>query len=230
MTGTNKQQARAKTPENDGFEEARAAIFATALGLAPFDGWTALMLRRAADDAGVDRPVQKAAFPRGVRDLLHYWSAQADTEMTAQMAGPDFQNLKIREKVAFAIRARLDGLRPHKEAARRAAALLALPPYGLLGGRLAWNTSDAIWRGLEDKSTDFNFYSKRAILTGVWTSVFARWLGDDSQDEAATKAFLDARIENVMQIEKAKARLREIRLDPAKPIEMLARLRYPAGR
>jgi len=227
MTGENQPQARAKTLENDGFEEARAAIFDAALGLAPFDGWNGLMMRRAAKDAGVDRPVQKAAFPGGVRDLLRYWSAQADAEMVAQMAGPGFKNLKIREKVVFAVRARLDGLRPHKEAARRAAALLALPPYGLLGGRLAWNTSDAIWRGLGDKSTDFNFYSKRGILTGVWTSVFARWLGDDSKDEAATDAFLDARIENVMQIEKAKARMREIGLDPIKPIEMLARLRYP---
>ena len=106
---------------------------------------------------------------------------------------------------------------------------MALPTSGLLGPRLAWATADAIWRGLGDKSTDFNFYSKRGILSGVWTSTFARWLADDSDDEAATKAFLDARIDNVMQIEKVKARVRDLEFDPTKPIEALAKLRYPAG-
>jgi len=145
------------------------------------------------------------------------------------MAAPEFARLKIREKVAFAVRARLAAIRPQKEAARRAAAALALPIYGTLGAELAWKTADAIWRGLNDRSTDFNFYSKRGILTGVWLATLTHWLGDDSDDEGSTRAFLDARIENVMQIEKAKAKLREWNFDPAKPVAWLAKLRYPAG-
>lgn len=226
-----------KTPENpsespkiDGFEPVRAAIFENLLAIAPFDGWTATALRQAAKEAGADSAAAIAAFPGGVRDALRYWSERLDAAMAARMTGPEFAGLKIREKVAFAVRARLDAMRPHKEAARRAAALLALPPYGIFGAKLAWRTADAIWRGLGDTSTDFNFYSKRGILVGVWTSTFARWLADDAEDEAATKAFLDARIENVMQIEKAKAKIRELGLDPAKPIGWLAKLRYPAGR
>jgi len=217
-------------PEDDGFEPARTMILAEALKLAPFDGWTQLMLRRAAAEAGVDRPVLKAAFPRGVADVLRFWSERADAAMLEAMAAPAFSELRIREKVAFAVRARLDALAPDKEAARRAAALMVLPPYGLVGAQLAWRTADTVWRGLNDKSTDFNYYSKRGILTGVWTSVFARWLADDSVDQASTNAFLDARIENVMQIEKAKARVKKLGLDPKAPIEFLARLRYPAGR
>lgn len=224
-----------KTPENpgkcaeiDGFDEVRAALLAQLLTIAAFDGWTFKSLEQAANDAGVDPAALRAAFPREIGDVLRYWSEAADAEMAAAMAAPEFAGLKIREKVAFAVRARLDVMRPHKEAARRAAALMALPTHGLLGARLAWKTSDAIWRGLGDKSTDFNFYSKRGILTGVWTSTFARWLGDDSEDEAATNAFLDARIDNVMQIEKAKAKVRDLDLDPARPIAWLAKLRYRA--
>ncbi len=217
------------TAEIDGFEPVRQAVLAEALKMAAFEGWTGQMLASAGESVGIAPASIRAAFPGGVRDLLRYWSAETDRTMSAAMSGPEYEALKIREKVAFAIQARLDALRPHKEAARRAAALLALPPYGLLGARLAWSTADAVWRGLKDKSTDFNFYSKRGILTGVWTSVFARWLADETAEEAATKAFLDARIGNVMQIEKAKARMREIGLDPAKPIEWLAKLRYPAS-
>lgn len=214
----------------DGFETARAALLKAALVEAPFEGWTAAMMDNAAAAAGVAPAVREAAFPKGVRDLLRYWSQETDAAMRTAMEAPTFAGLKIREKVAFAVRARLDVLRPHKEAARRAAALTALPPYAVLGAELAWRTADAIWRGLGDRSTDFNFYSKRGILTGVWTSTFARWLADDEEDEAATLAFLDARIDNVMQIEKAKAQVRKLGLDPAAPIRALARLRYPESR
>ena len=214
----------------DGFEPARRKLLDAALIWAAFDGWNGAMMDKAARGAGLEPSVVAAAFPGGARDLLRYWSIRADEAMRDAMADPAFSDLKIREKVAFAVNARLDVLRPHKEEARRAAALLALPISGLLGAQLAWKTADAIWRGLGDKSTDFNFYSKRGILTGVWTSVFARWLADDSEDEAATQAFLDARIANVMEIEKAKGRIRKLGLDPAAPIRALAKLRYPRTR
>ena len=225
----NPPDSPAEGPETDGFEPARQLVLRAMLARAAFDGWTGTALQAAATEAGVDSATLAAAFPKGVEDMLRAWSGEADAEMSAAMVGEGFTTLKIREKVVFAVKARLAALRPHKEAARRAAALLALPIYAPLGTKLSWNTADAIWRGLGDTSTDFNFYSKRGILTGVWVSTMARWLSDDSQDEAATNAFLDARIENVMQIEKAKAKLRDLNIDPLKPVEWLAKLRYPAG-
>lgn len=218
-----------ETPEKDAFSEERQAILKAMLARAAFDGWTEAALSGAARDAGVSSANLAAAFPEGVADALRAWSDDVDRAMTAAMAAPAFQSLKIREKVTAAIRARLDVLRPHKEAARRAAATLALPIFGTLGARLAWKTADAVWRGMNDSSTDFNFYSKRAILSGVWLSTLTRWLADEDEDESQTHAFLDARIENVMQIEKGKAKLRDLNLDPRKPIEWLARLRYPAN-
>lgn len=188
------------------------------------------MLRRAAHDADVDRAHLAAAFPGGVIDVLRYWSLLADETMGGGMAASEFATLKVREKVAGAISLRLGALSAHKESARRAAATLALPPYVGLGARLAWATSDAIWRGLGDKSTDFNFYTKRATLFAVWTSTFARWLADDSAEEAETSAFLARRIENVMQIEKLKAEARKVALDPDRLFGALAKLRYPAPR
>ncbi len=214
----------------DGFEDARRQILPVMLSTAPFDGWTEVSLREAATEAGVDSAAAHAAFPGGPADVLRYWSDEADRAMTQAMSGPSFDAMKIREKVAFGVLARIGEVRPNKEAARRAAAFLALPLNAPLGASLAWSTADAIWRGLGDKSADFNFYSKRAILTGVWTSVFARWLGDDSEDEKATCDFLDARIANVMEIEKAKARMKKAGFDFAAPASFLAKLRYPAPR
>lgn len=222
----NRDQTRRPGAESDGFEPVRARILPHLLEAAAFDGWTGGALDRAGAAAGVDRAALAAAFPQGAADALKYWSIVADEAMETAMAGPEFAALKVREKVSFAVKARLAALRPHKEAARRAAAALALPIFGGLGAALAWRTADAIWRAMGDRSADFNFYSKRMILSGVWLSTLTRWLGDDSADEAATEAFLAARIEDVMKIEKAKAKIRELNIDPARPVEWLAKLRF----
>lgn len=215
-----------KTDQVDGFEKARAAILQESLTMAPFDGWTTRVVEAAARAAGFSPETASAAFPNGERDLLRYWSARLDEGVANAMAAPGFSEQKIREKVAAGVLARIDAMRPHKEAARRAAALLATPAMAPLGARLTWASADVIWRALGDKSTDFNFYSKRAILSGVLTSTTTRWLSDDPADESATRAFLDARIENVMQIEKAKGKVRKLAVDPTAPIAWLAKLRY----
>jgi ubiquinone biosynthesis protein COQ9 len=212
----------------DGFEPAREAVLDLALRRAPAEGWTPTTLRSAAREAGYAESVVDAAFPKGVSDLLAFWSEALDRQMTDKMVGPAFETLRVRDKVAFAVRARLDALSPDKEAARRAAATLALPHHAPLAMRLVWRTADAVWRAMADKSTDFNFYSKRVMLMGVWTSTFARWLADDDPARAATEEFLLARIDNVMQFEKAKARVRKLGFDPEKPARFLGGLRYPA--
>src|SRR5258705_26466 len=93
-----------------------------------------------------------------------------------------------------------------KEAARRAAALLSLPMHAALGAKLMYRTVDAMWRAAGDTSTDFNFYTKRGILAGVYGSTAMRWFNDTSADEKPTEEFLAARIDNVMQFEKFKAK------------------------
>jgi len=117
--------------------------------------------------------------------------------------------MKIRERIATAVKTRLAILKPHKEAARRAAAMLSLPMHVALGTKLVYRTVDAMWRAAGDTSTDFNFYTKRGILAGVYGSTAMRWFNDTSEDEKPTEEFLAARIENVMQFEKFKAKAKE---------------------
>jgi ubiquinone biosynthesis protein COQ9 len=129
--------------------------------------------------------------------------------MEAKLAAMDLKAMKIRMRIAAAVRARLDALKPHKEAARRAAAMLSLPMNAPLGAKLMYRTVDAMWRAVGDTSTDFNFYTKRGILAGVYGATAMRWFTDDSEDQKATAEFLAARIENVMQFEKFKAKATE---------------------
>ncbi len=183
----------------------KAAVLEAALVHAPFDGFTNTTLATAAKEAGIAPGDAARLFPDGALSLVEAFSADADEKMQALLAQKNLSSLKIRERITEAVLARIEVLRPRKEAARRAAAFLTLPPHAALGARLLYRTVDAMWRAAGDTATDFNFYTKRAILAGVYSATLMRWFTDQGTDEAATRAFLAARIEDVMRFEKFKA-------------------------
>jgi len=185
------------------------AAASTACFRAAFDGFTDQVLQKAGEEAGVDKITLARLFEGGPISLVEFYSAWADGEMESRLAATDLKAMKIRERIAAAVKARLAVLAPNKEAARRAAALLSLPMHAALGARLIYHTVDAMWRAAGDTSTDFNFYTKRGILAGVYGSTAMRWFNDAGEDEKATDEFLAARIENVMQFEKFKAKAKD---------------------
>src|ERR1700761_267094 len=190
-------------------EEMREAVLAKALPHAAFDGFTDKVLQTAGEEAGVSKADLARLFEDGPISLIEFYSTATDAEMERRLAAMDLKAMKIRARIATAVKTRLSILKPHKEAARRAAALLSLPMHAALGAKLVYRTVDAMWRAAGDTSTDFNFYTKRGILAGVYGSTAMRWFNDTSEDEKATDEFLAARIENVMQFEKFKAKAKE---------------------
>jgi ubiquinone biosynthesis protein COQ9 len=201
------KKSRTKKPRDD--VALKRDVAQAALPLIERDGLTESMLTQAVDKAGMDRAALARLFPKGPLDLVEAISEFHDEEMEKRLAKAKLSALKMRERIKRAVMARLEILRPHKEAARRAAAFLTLPPNAATGAKLLYRTVDRMWRAAGDTSTDFNFYTKRAILAGVYSSTLLRWFADDSEEEADTSDFLDARIENVMQFEKFKADFRE---------------------
>ena len=187
----------------------KEAVLAAALKDAAFDGFTDSVLAKAGKSAGADKAALERLFPDGPASLIEFYSTSVDAEMEKVLAGLELPARKIRERIKLAVLTRLSILKPNKEAARRAAALLSLPVHAALGAKLLYASVDAMWRAAGDNSTDFNFYTKRGILAGVYASVLMRWFNDTGEDESATAAFLDARIENVMQFEKFKAKAKE---------------------
>ena len=187
----------------------KAAVLDAVLKDAAFDGFTDKVLEKAGASVGADKAELVRLFPGGPVSLIEYFSQSVDAQMGKRLAGMDLTAMKIRARISTAIKTRLEILRPNKEAARRASAFLARPVHAAVAAKLLYQSVDAIWRAAGDTSTDFNFYTKRGILAGVYGSVLVRWFNDTSEDEAATDAFLAARIENVMQFEKFKAKAKE---------------------
>lgn len=183
-------------------------LLAAALPHVTFDGWADAVFDLAVAEAGVDPADALAACPRRVLDLAVAYHRAGDQAMLDGYAEADTAPLKIREKVALAVRLRLEGA--DREIVRRGTALFALPQHAGEGAALIWGTADAIWRALGDSSEDVNWYTKRMTLSALYASVVLFWLGDTSDGDQATWNFLDRRIENVMQIEKLKAGARKL--------------------
>ncbi|MBV9549808.1 MAG: COQ9 family protein [Alphaproteobacteria bacterium] len=201
------EQPQAEAVRDD--EALKAAVLEAALPQAAFDGFTDKVLEAAGKDAELNAAELTRLFPDGPLSLVEFYSAAVDREMNERLAAMDLAAMKIRQRISEAVKTRLAILKRHKEAARRAAALLALPMHAGLAAKLMYRTVDAMWRAAGDTATDFNFYSKRGILAGVYGATLVRWFSDTSEDEGPTNDFLAARIENVMQFEKFKAKAKE---------------------
>ncbi len=189
-------------------------------------GWTDAALKAAAADAGLSEGEVALACPKGVFDLFDAFAERADRAMLDRLEELDLPAMKIRQRVKAAIQVRLEAQAPYKEAARAMTRALTRPTRAPEAARLLWRTADHIWRALGDVSTDENFYSKRAILSGVLASTYAHWFSDTSEDHEYTWAFLDARIENVMQFEKFKAGLKPVSEGVQSAVGIAARFRY----
>jgi len=195
---------------------------------AAFDGWSERALGMAARELGVPPDRARLAIPGGAVAMIDRWFDWIDRDMLAAFPPERIAAMKIRERITNLILHRLVLLRPHKEALRRAVAVLAMPQNGLAAARLAWRSADRMWRTAGDTATDYNHYTKRGILVGVYGSTILVFLDDESEDFAVTRAFLARRIDDVMQFEKLKARFGARAERRPSLSRFLGRLRYPA--
>ncbi|MDA5556721.1 COQ9 family protein [Shimia sp. MMG029] len=194
----------------------------------PFDGWSEATFTAAIADSGVDATVARAICPRGAVDLAVAFHKRGDSQMVEALTDAALVEMKIREKITHAVRLRLE-LCPDRELVRRGSTLFALPQHAATGAQLIWGTADAIWNAIGDSSRDLNWYTKRATLSAVYSATVLYWLGDDSEGHTATWAFLDRRIENVMQFEKTKAQFNKSPLGKLMnaPLEAMSKFRAP---
>ena len=184
-------------------------ILLATLAHVPFDGWSRAALKHGAVDSGLGPELGPGAFPGGMAEAAAYCSAYFDRRMVEQLERLNISEMKVRDRVTAAVRVRLELLAPHREACRRLMSFLALPLNAGLAAGCTWKTVNAMWYAAGDTATDFNFYTKRALLASVYASTVLYWLGDDSEGFADTWGFLDRRIADVMGIPKVKARVAE---------------------
>lgn len=209
-------------------DELRLAMAPTVAEAAIFDGWSADAVSAAANDLKVDPDVAALAFPGGAMDMIAAWIETIDADMLEALPQDALAKMPIRERIRSLIQFRLDAVAGLEEALRRALAIMAMPQNAARSLKTGWHSADIMWRLAGDTATDYNHYTKRTILAGIYGATLAVFVGDDSEGKADTRAFLDRRIEGVMKFEKAKARLLNSDRESFSVTRLLGRLRYPA--
>ena len=211
--------------ERSPLERIRSRIALAVGENAVFDGWCRVAVDSAAAQLGVDQAQARAAFPKRKAAMIDAYIRGVDGEMEERLPPKKLAAMKIRERIRALVWTRLEIMGPAREAVRSALATLALPQNVPLGASIGWRSADLMWRLAGDTSTDFNHYTKRMTLGAVYGSTLLAWLDDDSEGWSETAAFLDRRIDNVMQFEKWKAGWRaQERFSVSR---FLGRLRYP---
>jgi ubiquinone biosynthesis protein COQ9 len=214
-------------PPDATLDEIRAAIAPDLAANAAFDGWSDAAIEAAAAGRGVDPDVARLAFPAGAVDMIAAWFESVDRAMIKAVPDEALAAMKVRERIAAQVEARLDALAPDREALRRALAILARPQHALRAAKLGWHAADLMWRRAGDTATDYNHYTKRAILGGVYSATIAVFLDDESEGHADTRDFLSRRIDGILRFEKAKAGLIRQREHLPSLSRFIGRLRYP---
>lgn len=181
-------------------DEIKKQIITRALIHVPFDGWSQDVLERAASEEGLDPSYGWRLFPAGVLDAISFWSHMLDQDMLQALPPPE--SLRVHEKVTLAVKTRLTLLAPYREAARKTATFLSYPQYMGKAGHLLYQTVNEIWYYAGDTSTDYNFYTKRALLAWVYSTTFLYWLRDHSEEQEKSWTFLDRRIKEVLTLPK----------------------------
>ena len=218
----------ASLPADPTLDEIRAHLAPILPTHAAFDGWSTLAIDRAAEQAGLDPGIARLAFPSGAIDMIDAWFASVDHKMTATLTAEQLAGMKVRQRITALVNARIDAVAHEREALRRAIAILAMPRNLARAAKLSWRSSDLMWRLAGDKATDYNHYTKRMMLSGVYGSTILVLLDDESEGFTETRAFLDRRIENIMQFERAKGRFLEQAERRPSLSRFVGRLRYPA--
>lgn len=219
--------------EDTSLEALRLRLAPAIAEAAAFDGWKPAAIAAAAEAENVDPALAAFAFESGAQSapmaMISAWIARIDVDMAEALLAAQLGNLPIRERIRRLVQFRLDAIVGKEEALRRALAIMAMPQNVAAAARLGWSSADAMWRLAGDVATDYNHYTKRMTLGSIYAATLAFFAQDTSEGHEETRAFLGRRIENVMQFERAKAKLLKPRDEVFLPMRVLGRLRYPAA-
>lgn len=209
-------------------DELRLALAEAIADEAVFDGWSDAAVNAAAQRMGADPDVAKLAFKGGAMDMICAWIETIDRRMRLELPPEKLAELKVRERVRSLIQFRLDAVAGQEEALRRALAIMAMPRNAKRALQAGWHSADVMWRLAGDTATDYNHYTKRAILASIYGATLTVFVADESEGKTDTRDFLDRRIDGVMKFEKTKAKWLNSDRETFSITRFLGRLRYPA--
>jgi len=165
--------------------------------LAQKKGWSAEILQQSCIEINLNQYHYLNWFPGAVSDVLLFLENSYDQEMLQTLASsPEIHG--VTAKIAFALKTRIYGTTRSKILAIKNSNYYLLPPNCPQALKSAWRTVDLIWQYGGDDSVDFNYYSKRTLLYGVYLTAQTYYNLDNSSNNANTSDFIDKRLNQIV--------------------------------
>ncbi|MDG7056292.1 MAG: COQ9 family protein [Wolbachia endosymbiont of Meromenopon meropis] len=192
-------------------QDEKKIILNEMIKIIPFDGINDKTLLKACTRLNLVNSFCK--FQNGIYDILEHIAEDLNSSAETKLKNYNLENMKVRERVKLAVLIHLSSyasLPNYREFLKKILKFSILPKNTYFSSRLLYKTVSTIWYMVYDQSTDFNFYTKRAILAGIYLSTILFFINDYSENFVDTISFLDKRINNVITFQKVKIYLRKI--------------------
>ncbi len=168
-------------------------------------GWLDEIPEICSVQAGLDKSIGRILFPAGTVEIIGFFLYCFDSQMLESYRLCDSSNLRTHEKIKLCLSIIFKLMLENKALFRVTFKKLLSPSCYLTGIRYLWRTVDLIWSEAGvDRSTDFNFYTKRSLLAGIYTSIALKLLY--SRTEPDIDILIDRGIEISSVIKSFKAR------------------------
>ncbi|OQR84315.1 ubiquinone biosynthesis protein COQ9 [Achlya hypogyna] len=165
-------------------------------------GWTIEALGQGARDAGFPS-IAHGMFPRGPIELVDFFMDDWQAKMQAALAAEPIDATSeyvATDRLKRGVQIRLQLLAPYLHVWPQAMALGALPQNAPTTMKKLAQAADDIWFFAGDRSTDLSWYTKRALLTGIYAATELFMLTDASPNYEETWKFLDRRVEEAIAL------------------------------
>jgi ubiquinone biosynthesis protein COQ9 len=194
------------TDISDKQAERKIFLFAEICKLLDQENWSTEIALQAEKKCNLDRNYHKLLFPGGLSQMVQEFENWLDTKMLDSLSKID-RPKKIREQIALAIETRIINIVP-KNIVLHNSSFFLIPTNILAGSESSCQTCDLIWKYAGDKSTDYNYYTKRGLLLPVYISAKAFYIADNSKDHEKTKEFIKNALDNIINIASFKNRVK----------------------
>lgn len=192
-------------------ETKKIALFKIICKLLDSMNWSIELINEAEKEIKFDTNYHKLLFPGGLVQLVQEFENWLDVEMLDVLNKLE-KPKKIREQIALALETRIINIVP-KNVILKNSSFFLIPSNILAGNESACQTCDLIWKYAGDKSTDFNYYTKRGLLLPVYLSAKTFYVADNSANHEKTKEFIKNALDNIINIASFKNRVNLPRME-----------------
>ena len=195
-----------KKSENNYLLTKRQVVLRFAKKFVSENGLTKNCLENISKKYGLNTDETDLLFPQGNIDLIKFALEQLNNDLEVYCRQIDLIRLPIHKRIRKVLLSKISLMNKDKSFYRSIFLNLLIPKKNFSLSNQLYNSVDQIWFIAGDSSTDFNFYTKRLILSGIYSRVILFFFNNNNQEELEN--ILDESLKRVSKIPEIKSKLK----------------------